>query len=70
MNPSRPIITPIDGMISLETLRQIARKAPQARIGNVVDRLQALAVADALRGAVKPRVRVKAGRAQLKMVQP
>ena len=70
MNPSRPIITPPDGMIPLETLHQIARKAPQARIGNVVDRLQALAVADALRGAVKPRVRVKAGRSELKLVQP
>lgn len=69
MNPSRPIITPPDGMIPLETLRQIARKAPQARIGNVVDRLQALAVADALRGAVKPRIRVKAGRAEMEQVK-
>ena len=70
MNLSRPIITPPDGMVSLETLRQIARDTPQARIGNVVDRLQALAVAEALRASMKPRIRVKAGRAQLRLVKP
>jgi hypothetical protein len=70
MNLSRPIITPPEGMVSFETLREIARKAPQARISNVVSRLQALAVAEAMRGAVKPRVRVKAGRAQLGLVKP
>lgn len=70
MNPSRPIITPPDGTIPLETLRQIARKAPHTRICNVVDRLHALAVAEALRASMKPRVRVKARRAQLELVKP
>lgn len=70
MTHALPIFTPVNGMVQLETLRQIARDHPQARIGNVVDRLLALAVADALRESMKPRVRIKAGRAELRLVKP
>lgn len=51
----------INGSVSLEELREIAQRHPQARICNVIPRLQARVVADALKQPIKPRIRVKAG---------
>lgn len=48
--------------VPIETLRRIARERPQARIGSIVAHLDIEALATAVRAAMKPRIRVKAGR--------